>query len=124
MLDLNIPDETGTVEEVFEGNSNNSPVIYIQDAHNSFEAQENIAKIVQQLVKEKGIQKVLIEGYEGRELLDDLFPIEDTGKKEKVARFSASVRQSHSTLPKYLRNDHYFSSTIFFVCDHSPVVRR
>jgi len=42
---LSLPPNIGSVEEYFEG-ENDQVVYYIQDAHTSLEAQENIAKII------------------------------------------------------------------------------
>ncbi len=65
-------------------------VYYIQDAHNSLEAQEDISRIIHQLVKEKGVKTVYVEGYEGDDLsgvLDKLYPFPDKSVKEIVSHF-------------------------------------
>ncbi|MFH1799581.1 MAG: inositol monophosphatase family protein [Candidatus Omnitrophota bacterium] len=63
-------------------------IVFIQDAHDSLEAQENIAKIINLLVKEKGIKTVFEEGYEGPVPTDKFFGfIKDPAIKQKVSYF-------------------------------------
>ena len=86
-LQLNIPSSLGTVEEFFSGPSSKT-IIYIQDAHDSLEAQENIAKIIHYLVDKYGVKTVYEEGYEGPVPTDKYFgKIEDPKIREKVAYF-------------------------------------
>ncbi len=82
-----IPSEVGTVEESFESKSGKT-VIYIQDAHVSLEAQENIAKAITHLIKDNGIKTVFEEGYEGIVPTDKYFSfIKDSVLKETVSYF-------------------------------------
>jgi len=82
-----IPQELGSIEESFKS-GNNKTIIYIQDAHSSLEAQENIAKIIQTLVKEKGIKTVFEEGYEGEVPSDRFFGfISERSIREKIAYY-------------------------------------
>lgn len=69
---LSIPEELGHVEESYAGSSDKT-VIFIQDAHDSLEAQENIAKLIQYFVQKYGVQTVFEEGYEGRVPTDEYF---------------------------------------------------
>lgn len=97
MRDLYIPIEFGTVEESFIAKNCESKVgcksqfmpdiFYIQDAHDSLEAQENIAKIVCHLVSTCNVKTVYVEGYEGKMPLEELFPLKDKKKKKQVAYF-------------------------------------
>jgi len=87
---LSIPSDLGSIERISKGNSQEPEVYYIQDAHDSLEAQENIAKLIQQLVKEKGIRKVYVEGYAGEDLsetLDQLYSFKDPQVKERTSHF-------------------------------------
>ncbi|MFZ5802500.1 MAG: SAM-dependent methyltransferase [Candidatus Omnitrophota bacterium] len=59
-----IPDAFGTITDRYRGNSGKT-VFFIQDAHDSFEAQQNIASILSLLVSRHGVQTVYEEGYEG-----------------------------------------------------------
>jgi len=84
--EIKIPEKLAGVEKAYVGTSA-FPIIYIQDAHNSFEAQENIAGLINSLVGQYGVQKVLVEGYEGEYPFDSLFDFDDPELKEKVSRF-------------------------------------
>jgi len=63
-------------------------VVFIQDAHDSLEAQENTAKIINHLVTNYGVKTVFEEGYEGPVPTDKYFGfIKDPKIKEKVSYF-------------------------------------
>jgi hypothetical protein len=51
---LEIPSELGLTGESFHGKSGQT-IIFLQDAHDSLEAQENIAKIINHLVAHNGV---------------------------------------------------------------------
>ena len=92
---FSIPKELGKTDEVYfprddEGRMTEGAktIIFIQDAHDSLEAQENIARIINHLVKEKGIRTVFEEGYEGPVPTDKFFGfIKDPAIKQKVSYF-------------------------------------
>ena len=67
-----IPSELGKIEESFQGFSGKT-IIYIQDAHDSIEAQENIAKMIEYFVEHHGVKTVFEEGYEGTVPTDKYF---------------------------------------------------
>ncbi len=82
-----IPAELGEIEESFQGSSGKT-IIYIQDAHDSLEAQENIAKLILYFVVKYHIKTVFEEGYEGPVPTDDYFGfIKKSATKEKVSYF-------------------------------------
>ena len=84
---ISIPEEYGKIEESFPGTSGKT-IIYIQDAHDSLEAQENIAKTIQYLVDRYGVKTVYEEGYEGPVPTDEYFDfIKNSAVKEKVSYF-------------------------------------
>ncbi len=84
---ISIPEEIGKIEESFQGN-NGKTIIYIQDAHDSLEAQENISKIIHSLVEKEGVKTVFEEGFEGPVPTDEYFGfIKDPVIKEKVSYF-------------------------------------
>ena len=86
-IDFSIPAEFGTIEESHEGTSGQM-IIYIQDAHDSLEAQENIAKIIDHVVENYGVKTVFEEGYEGPVPTDDYFGhIKDSEIRERVSYF-------------------------------------
>ncbi|MBI4430478.1 MAG: hypothetical protein HY587_02055, partial [Candidatus Omnitrophica bacterium] len=80
---ITIPGELGTIEEVYQGKSNQF-VIFIQDAHVNHSAQKSIASIIQYLTAEHSISLVGQEGGEGEidTTLLRAFPIQEV--KEKV----------------------------------------
>ena len=99
-----LPPELGSIDEIYRPESGaRSPerfpapgsrrsaaktIVFIQDAHDSLEAQENIAKIIEHLVAHHGVRTVFEEGYEGPVPTDDYFGfIEDPELKRKVAYF-------------------------------------
>jgi hypothetical protein len=75
---VKIPTKFGKVKERYRG-TNNKVIVHIQDAHTSYEAQENIANIIQQLVKEDVVDVVAVEGAEGKVDLAPfrVFPVDD-----------------------------------------------
>jgi len=85
--EIRIPPELGLIEESFHGTSGKT-ILFIQDAHDSLEAQENTAKIINHLVSNYGIKTVFEEDYEGPVPTDKYFGfIKDPKIKEKVSYF-------------------------------------
>ena len=85
--EIRIPPELGLIDESFQGTSGKT-ILYIQDAHDSLEAQENIAKIINSLVAHEGVKTVFEEGYEGPVPTDNFFGFIKSPKiKEKVSYF-------------------------------------
>jgi len=82
-----VPEQLGRIEESYEGTLPKT-VLFIQDAHDSLEAQENIAKIIENTVENYGVRTVYEEGYEGRVPTDDFFlKIKNPEVREKAAYF-------------------------------------
>ncbi len=82
-----LPDSSGNWQ-LDSGISGDKLIIYIQDAHDSLEAQENTAKLINHLVGQNGVKTVLEEGYEGEVPTDEYFGfIKDPAVKEKVSYF-------------------------------------
>ena len=84
--DFNLPKEFGIIKAYHQGSSPKT-LIYIEDAHESLEAQENIVKIIRHLLEKFEIHTVFEEGYEGKVPTDQYFDIPDAQKKERVSRF-------------------------------------
>jgi len=87
--DLKIPAQFGTIKEVFTA-LNQTPatehtIIQIQDAHCNYEAQKNLAKILEYLVKENNLKLILVEGGSGNVSLSFLRSYADQKKREEVA---------------------------------------
>ncbi|MBI4431474.1 MAG: M48 family metalloprotease, partial [Candidatus Omnitrophica bacterium] len=62
---LNLPADLGSIESRFSGSQPDQMVIYIQDAHASYDAQRNIQRIIDHLQKNHGLSLVAFEGIEG-----------------------------------------------------------
>ncbi len=84
---ISLPSSLGKIEESFQGSSDKT-LVYIQDAHDSLEAQENIAKLIHHFVKHYGVKTVFEEGGEGPVPTDPFFSfIKDPKIKEKISYF-------------------------------------
>jgi nucleoside-diphosphate-sugar epimerase len=87
LLPLTIPQQWGTLEESFESHSGKT-LLFIQDAHDSLEAQIHIAQLITHFVHGHGVKTVYEEGYEGLVPTDDYFQfIKDPEIKRKVSYF-------------------------------------
>jgi radical SAM superfamily enzyme YgiQ (UPF0313 family) len=84
---LQIAPELGSACEFYQGTSNKT-IIFIQDAHDSLEAQENIAKIIGHFVESRGAGLVFEEGYDGPVPTDEYFEnITEPQIRERVAYY-------------------------------------
>ncbi len=83
---LNVPADLGTIKS-FHAGSSAKTVIYIEDAHNSLEAQEHISKMIHYLVKHQNIRLVFEEGYEGQVPTDSYFSALHPKEKERLSHF-------------------------------------
>ncbi|MFH1753106.1 MAG: hypothetical protein ABH875_02890, partial [Candidatus Omnitrophota bacterium] len=79
-----IPQETGLIKESFQG-ANGKAIIHIQDAHVNYEGQKNLAAILERLIKESGIELVLVEGGEGDVGISYLRYFSTRDHRERVA---------------------------------------
>lgn len=64
VFSIDIPDKLGKVKERYVGKTD-SIIVHIQDAHTSFEAQKNIAYIIEFLIQKEKLNLVGIEGDAG-----------------------------------------------------------
>ena len=62
--DICISRDMGTIKDVYDG-EDGKLVIHIQDAHCNYEAQTNIARILEHLIKEYNVNFVAVEGADG-----------------------------------------------------------
>ena len=95
---INVPEKNGKVQQRYRGKSNKT-IIHVQDAHSSFEAQQNIAQLIESLVTQENISTVAVEGAAGEVNLSAFksFPI-------KEARDSAArkyIKQGLFTAAEY-----------------------
>lgn len=75
-------------------------IVHVQDAHCNFEAQMNIAKLVERLTKRYGITLIAVEGTEGPIDTSILAEMKDEAVKDKVIQYF--MRQGKITGPEYL----------------------
>lgn len=66
LSELKIPEEWGTVRELRSKNSGKPFVIYIQDAHGVYDAQQNIQNLIQYLSQQYGVNLIALEGAKSR----------------------------------------------------------
>jgi len=81
---IQIPPEFGRLSESYQGNP--TPlIIHIQDVHVHYEAQKNLANILDKLVKENGLRLILVEGGSGDTSLSFLRSEASKEKRLEVA---------------------------------------
>jgi hypothetical protein len=87
--ELKIPSQIGNIKEVFESSlsspSANTTIIQIQDAHCNYEAQKNLAQILEYLVTERKLKLIMVEGGSGDVSLSFLRSYADKKTREAVA---------------------------------------
>jgi hypothetical protein len=88
---VSVPLDMGTVVERFEARptddlSAEDPVIIIQDAHTSLEAQKNIARIIEKLKKDIPVSFVGVEAAVGRIVISDLRAFPERYIRSEVMR--------------------------------------
>lgn len=84
---VTVPSHLGTVKEFFDPGFSYNPgplIIHIQDAHCNYEAQKNMAQILDHLVNEYDLRLILVEGGSGDVSLSS-FRDYDIEAREKVA---------------------------------------
>ena len=105
------------VKEIYKG-SPNKVVIHIQDAHNNYEAQTNIANIIDLLVEQYGLTVAGIEGSSGK-ILTDLyatFPDDDArySATDFFVRENQSVNQNRNSQSITSHDQRYFRDLLQF----------
>jgi hypothetical protein len=80
-----IPATYGNIQDIFDGGSReHSPVILVQDVHLNTEAQTNIASLLQDLIDQK---KVGLVGVEGAFSAFDFTPFHKSSNRQLIADF-------------------------------------
>jgi hypothetical protein len=90
LLEIQFPIDAGILHEFWipRNRSQNSKIIlHIQDAHCHFEAQTNIAKLIESLMKRYNIHLVAVEGTAGPIDTSTLAEFKDTEVKEKIIKY-------------------------------------
>lgn len=88
LKNFQIPSQFGTIKEIFEASHTNSSlpaIIQIQDAHCNYEAQKNLARILDYLAAEKKLRLIMVEGGSGDVGLSFLRDFADQKSREEVA---------------------------------------
>lgn len=84
--DIRVASDYGSVSDVYNpGNPDQKLIIHIRDAHCHYEAQKNIARILEGLIKDYGANLVLLEGSSQDNSLVDLRSLNTRENREKVA---------------------------------------
>lgn len=88
LKNFQIPSQFGTIKEVFEapnGQPSGPIIIQIQDAHCNYEAQKNLAGILDYLAREKKLRLIMVEGGSGDVSLSFLRTFADKKAREEIA---------------------------------------
>ncbi len=87
--EIRIPAQYGTIKETYAaqtiGQDSEHTIIHIQDAHCNYEAQKNMAQLLEYLVKEQGLRLILVEGGSGDVSLSFLRNYADEKARAEVA---------------------------------------
>jgi hypothetical protein len=103
LLELQFPADAAILHELWlpKNNSQNLRVIlHIQDAHCHFEAQMNIAKLIEKLMPKYDINLVAVEGTSGPIDTSSLTKFTDEEVKEKVVKYF--IKKGKITGPEYV----------------------
>lgn len=82
----------GTVQDVFDGSVETSPVILLQDIHMNTEAQSNLAEILQSLINQNQISSVGVEGAFGQ---FDFSEFREFQNKESINRVAQTFLKNN-----------------------------
>jgi len=86
---FNLPSQYGIVKESFEATSTTQDakpiIVHIQDAHCNYEAQKNMAQLLEYLVKEYSLRLIMVEGGSGNVSLSFLRSYTDEKARVEVA---------------------------------------
>ncbi|MDP8262624.1 MAG: hypothetical protein P9M13_04910 [Candidatus Ancaeobacter aquaticus] len=99
VLEYHLPETLGTIKERHNG-TNGATICYIQDAHCNFEAQNNNAQILKDLVKNYGFKLVAVEGSTGIIDTSPFAQFPDKDIKTEVATYF--MKKGRITGPEYL----------------------
>lgn len=105
--DIHIPERIGSIVKKWipDETDNYKLVFYINDAHCNYEAQSNIAQILEILIRDHGVDLVSIEGASGELNFSELGSLEDNNAREKAS--DLFMKKGIATGPEYLRITKY-----------------
>lgn len=85
-IEVIVPEGAGHIVEGFKSKSSSEKVvIHIQDIHTNYEAQKNLSRIIETLVKNKGLKLIMVEGGWGNVSLSYLRSYADRERRLEVA---------------------------------------
>jgi hypothetical protein len=85
-IPVNIPEGAGHMVEGYTAPGEGAKVIiHIQDIHTNYEAQKNLSRILEALIKENKLQLIMVEGGWGDVSLSYLRSYADTQRRQDVA---------------------------------------
>lgn len=94
-----IPHNLGYIKETFSGNPDLC-IVHIQDAHCNYSAQKNISKIMEHMIKDYGIDQILVEGGWGE---DSLYWLRGLGPQDiRTTVADRYLRKGKITAENYL----------------------
>jgi len=91
---LKLSPQVAKIGEVHHGTAPRF-LIHIQDAHTNFSAQENIAKVLEELITRYKVKTVFVEGGTGDDSLSFIRPLAKPAARERVAE-PAEGRDLHA----------------------------
>jgi hypothetical protein len=85
-IPVNIPEGAGHLVEGYTAPGEGANVIiHIQDIHTNYEAQKNLSKILELMIKENGLKLIMVEGGWGDVSLSYLRSYADSERRQEVA---------------------------------------
>ncbi len=113
--DVVIPEEAGRIKEVHKAENPKGVVVHIQDAHCNYEAQANIAKIVEHLIKNYQVSLAAVEGSTG---LIDTTPFRTMASKDSKSEIADYyMKKGRVTGPEYLSITGPYNFTLWGIED-------
>lgn len=85
-IPITVQEGYGHITEGYKAkNPDSGVIIHIQDIHTNYEAQKNMSKIIEDLIKEKGLKLIMVEGGWGDVSLTYLRSYSDKERRLEVA---------------------------------------
>ena len=84
IANISIHKDNGLIKDLFQG-TNGKLIVHIQDAHVNYEGQKSLARILENLIEEHGIELVLVEGGFGDVGLSSLRYFSTQKRREEIA---------------------------------------
>lgn len=110
-----IPEDAGRIKEVYKAPNAKQVVVHIQDAHCNYEAQSNISKVVEHLIKNYVLNLAAVEGSTG---MIDTSPFRNMPNQEsKVEVADYYMKKGRVTGPEFLSITGPYNFTIWGIED-------